>query len=44
VAAIERTVILKINLIDFYFVLANHHELAQGLIHNITEKETQQTV
>jgi len=39
--AIERTVILKINLTDFYFVLANHHELAQGLIHNITEKETQ---
>jgi hypothetical protein len=44
VRAIERTVIFKINLIDFYFVLANHHELAQGLIHNITEKETQQFV
>jgi hypothetical protein len=40
--AIERTVIFKINLIDFYFVLANHHELAQGLIHNITEKGTKQ--
>ncbi len=39
--AVERSVILKINLVDFYFVLANHHELAQGLIHNITEKETQ---
>jgi CRP-like cAMP-binding protein len=42
VRAIERSVIFKINLIDFYFVLANHHELAQGLIHNITEKETKQ--
>jgi hypothetical protein len=40
--AIERSVIFKISLIDFYFVLANHHELAQGLIHNITEKETKQ--
>ncbi len=44
VVATERSVILKINLIDFYFVLANHHELAQGLIHNITEKETKQLV
>jgi AAA family ATP:ADP antiporter len=22
---------------DFYFVMANHHELVQGLIKNITE-------
>jgi hypothetical protein len=42
--AMERSVIFKINLIDFYFVLANHHELAQGLIHNITEKQTKQFV
>lgn len=42
VQAIERSVIFKINLVDFYFVLANHHELAQGLIHNITEKGTKQ--
>jgi len=42
VQALERTVIFKINLVDFYFVLANHHELAQGLIHNITEKGTKQ--
>jgi ATP:ADP antiporter, AAA family len=40
VQATERSVIFKINLVDFYFVLANHHELAQGLIHNITEKQT----
>jgi hypothetical protein len=42
IQAIERSVIFKINLVDFYFVLANHHELAQGLIHNITEKENKQ--
>jgi hypothetical protein len=23
---------------DFYFVMANHHELVQGLIKNITEQ------
>ena len=44
VVASGRSVLLKINLIDFYFVLANHHELAQGLIHNITEKGTKQLV
>ena len=42
VTAAVRTVVFKINLTDFYFVLANHHELAQGLIHNITEKGTKQ--
>ncbi len=42
VTAASRTVVFKINLTDFYFVLANHHELAQGLIHNITEKGTKQ--
>lgn len=44
VRAIERSVIFKINLIDFYFVLANHHELAQGLIHNIIEKQIKQPI
>ncbi len=40
VIAQQRSIVFKINLIDFYFVLANYHELAQGLIHNITgEKE-----
>ncbi|MBX2898652.1 MAG: HEAT repeat domain-containing protein [Cyclobacteriaceae bacterium] len=38
VSATERSVLFKISLVDFYFVLANHHELAQGLIHNITSK------
>jgi ATP:ADP antiporter, AAA family len=35
--AINRVVIFKINLMDFYFVMARHHELAQGLIRNVTE-------
>ncbi len=34
-----RAVIFKINLIDFYFVLASHHDLAQGLIENITVRK-----
>lgn len=37
--AAERSVVFKINLMDFYFVMANHHELVQGLIRNITEGE-----
>lgn len=37
--ATERSVVFTINLMDFYFVLANHHELVQGLIKNITEEE-----
>ena len=36
--ATERAVVFKINLMDFYFVMANHHELVQGLIKNITEE------
>ncbi len=36
--ATERSIVFKINLVDFYFVLANHHELVQGLINNITGK------
>ena len=43
IEAIERTVIFKINLVDFYFVLANHHDLVQGLIKNVTGKRTKQT-
>jgi len=37
--ATGRAVIFKINLIDFYFVMAIHHDLAQGLIENITESK-----
>lgn len=36
--ATERSIVFKISLIDFYFVLANHHELVQGLINNVTGK------
>nr|MBL7856182.1 HEAT repeat domain-containing protein [Cyclobacteriaceae bacterium] len=34
--ATERSIVFKINLMDFYLVMANHHELVQGLIKNIT--------
>ncbi|GHN02793.1 hypothetical protein WSM22_42820 [Cytophagales bacterium WSM2-2] len=39
VEAVERTVLFKIELADFYFVLASHHDLAQGLIYNVTERK-----
>jgi AAA family ATP:ADP antiporter len=39
----ERAVVFKITLHDFYFVMANYHELAQGLIKNITGKALIQT-
>lgn len=37
VEANERSIVFKINLADFYFVMANHHELVEGLIKNITQ-------
>jgi hypothetical protein len=43
VMASERTILFKINLLDFYFVMANHHELVQGLIRNITEQKEEHT-
>jgi hypothetical protein len=39
IEARERSVIFRINLVDFYFVMSNHHDLVQGLIRNITSKE-----
>lgn len=36
--ATERSVVFRINLMDFYFVIANHHELVEGIIRNVTEK------
>jgi AAA family ATP:ADP antiporter len=39
--ASERSVLFRINLVDFYFVMANHHDLVQGLIKNITESKLQ---
>lgn len=41
IEASERSVVFRINLMDFYFVLANHHELVQGLIKNTTEQDAQ---
>jgi ATP:ADP antiporter, AAA family len=38
-AATDRSVVFKIDIMDFYFVMANHHELVQGLIKNITEEK-----
>jgi ATP:ADP antiporter, AAA family len=40
VEATERSVIFRINLPDFYFVMAKHHELVQGLVRNVTSKAT----
>jgi len=39
--ASERSVVFQINLYDFYFVLANHYDLVQGLIKNIAEKKAE---
>ncbi|HEY8934254.1 MAG TPA: hypothetical protein VIM65_03505, partial [Cyclobacteriaceae bacterium] len=36
IEALERSVVFQINIMDFYFVMANHHELVQGLIKNIS--------
>jgi hypothetical protein len=38
--ATERSVVFRINLVDFYFVIANHHELVEQLIKNVTEQKT----
>ncbi len=38
VEANERSIVFKINLADFYFVMANHHELVEGLIKNVTQR------
>jgi hypothetical protein len=38
IEATERSVVFKVNLMDFYFVMANHHELVQGLIRNMNEE------
>jgi hypothetical protein len=38
VEAVERSVVFRINLVDFYYVMANHQELISGLIYNVTAK------
>jgi AAA family ATP:ADP antiporter len=35
--AVVRSVVFRINLPDFYFVMAKHHELVQGLVRNVTK-------
>lgn len=40
--ATERAVIFSINLMDFYFVMANHHELVQGLVRNVLNENEKQ--
>lgn len=35
--AIEKSVVFKISLTDFYFVMATHHELVDKLVQNITQ-------
>ncbi len=38
--ATERSIVFEINVMDFYFVMANHHEMVQDIIKNIsTERE-----
>lgn len=36
--AVERSVVFRIDLLDFYFVIANHHEMVEKIIRNATEK------
>lgn len=44
VIANERTILFRVTLLDFYFVMANHHELVQGLIKNIAEQREEYSV
>jgi ATP:ADP antiporter, AAA family len=44
IEATERSIVFKINLADFYFVMANHHELVEGLIKNITSTQAKANV
>jgi ATP:ADP antiporter, AAA family len=37
IQARERSIVFKISLTDFYFIMATHHELVQGIAHNISE-------
>jgi AAA family ATP:ADP antiporter len=42
--AVERSVVFRINLADFYFVMAKHHELVQGLVRNVTKAKSTEEV
>jgi hypothetical protein len=41
VVAKDRAVAFNFSLIDFYFVMASHYDLAQGLIPNVNERKTE---
>jgi hypothetical protein len=41
IEATERSIVFKISLHDFYFVMATHHDLVQGLIRNVTGKKSE---
>jgi hypothetical protein len=34
-------VVFNFSLINFYFVMTSHYDLAQGLIPNVTERKTE---
>ena len=40
--ATERSVVFAINLMDFYYVMANHHELVQGIVRNVLSENEKQ--
>lgn len=39
IEALERAVVFKLREMDFYFVMANHHELVDGLLKNVSKKQ-----
>jgi len=39
--ATERSIVFRISLTDFYFVMANHHEFVQGIVQNVTHTQPQ---
>lgn len=39
IQAEERAVVFRINIMDFYFVMVNNHQLIEGMIANITHEE-----
>ena len=43
IEAIERAIVFRINIMDFYFVMVNNHELIEGMIANITPEEVSGT-
>lgn len=42
ILATERSIVFRISLTDFYFVMANHHDLVQGIVRNVTHSKEKQ--